>query len=91
MGKKSRSGSGMNIPYHISESLETNFWVKILKFLDADPESFQPWIWDGNIRIRDKHPGSATLGCEGYRILYKCTCLDGKWGALEAVMRRTHL
>jgi hypothetical protein len=28
MGKKSRSGSGMNIPDHISESLETNFWVK---------------------------------------------------------------
>jgi hypothetical protein len=28
MGKKSRSGSGMNIPDHISESLETTFWVK---------------------------------------------------------------
>jgi hypothetical protein len=30
MGKKSGSGSGMNIPDHISESLETIFWVKIL-------------------------------------------------------------
>jgi hypothetical protein len=36
MGKKSRSG--MNIQDHISESLETIFWVKILKFLDADPD-----------------------------------------------------
>jgi hypothetical protein len=30
MGKK--SGSGMNIPDHLSI-----FWVKILKFFDADP------------------------------------------------------
>jgi hypothetical protein len=29
MGKKSGSGSGMNKPDHISESLETIFWVKI--------------------------------------------------------------
>jgi hypothetical protein len=36
MGKKSGSGSGMNNPDHISESLETNFWVKILKFFAAD-------------------------------------------------------
>jgi hypothetical protein len=35
MGKKSRSGSGINIPDHISESLETIFWVKILKFFYA--------------------------------------------------------
>ncbi len=35
--KKSRSGSGMNIPDHISESLETFFLVKILKFFDVDP------------------------------------------------------
>jgi hypothetical protein len=33
------SGSGMNNPDHISESLETIFWVKILKFFDADPGS----------------------------------------------------
>jgi hypothetical protein len=34
--------SGMSIPDHISESLETIFWVKILKFFNADldPESF---------------------------------------------------
>jgi hypothetical protein len=33
MGKKSGFGSGMNNPDHISESLETIFFVKILKFL----------------------------------------------------------
>ena len=32
------SGSRMNIPGHISESLETIFWVKILKFFDADAD-----------------------------------------------------
>jgi hypothetical protein len=37
MGKK-LSGSGMNND-HISESLKTNFWVKILKFFNADPGS----------------------------------------------------
>jgi hypothetical protein len=50
MGKKSRSisGSGKNIPDHISESLlETIFGLKYLNSL----------MW---IRIRD-YPGSATL------------------------------
>jgi hypothetical protein len=28
----------MNIPDHISESLETISWVKILKFFDADAD-----------------------------------------------------
>jgi hypothetical protein len=31
---------GMNISGLISESLETIFWFKILKFFDEDPESF---------------------------------------------------
>ncbi len=31
-------GSGLNNPDHISESLETIFWVKILKFFDADSD-----------------------------------------------------
>jgi hypothetical protein len=55
-------GSGKN-PDHISERLETTFWVKILKFFDADPDpgSFRSRIRDGKVRIRDKHPGSATL------------------------------
>ncbi len=39
MGKKSGSGSGMNNPDHVSESLVTIFWVKILKFFVADPGS----------------------------------------------------
>jgi hypothetical protein len=46
MGKKQDpdpgSASGINIPEHISESLEKNFGLKILKFFDADPESFWP-------------------------------------------------
>jgi hypothetical protein len=37
MAKKSKYGSGMDNPDDISESLETIFWVKILKFFDADP------------------------------------------------------
>ncbi len=28
----------MNIPNHISEILDTIFWVKILKFFDADAD-----------------------------------------------------
>jgi hypothetical protein len=56
MGKKLGSGYGMNNPDHISESLETIFWVKILKFFDVDPGSGME-----KTRIRDKHPGSATL------------------------------
>jgi hypothetical protein len=69
VGKK--SGSGMDNPNHISESLETIFWVKILEFFDADPGSihirnpgwkiFESGIRDGKIRNRDKHPRSATL------------------------------
>jgi hypothetical protein len=46
----------MNNPDHISESLETIFLVKMLKFFYADPG----WKKFGS-GIRDKHPGSATL------------------------------
>jgi hypothetical protein len=35
--KKSGSESGMNNPDHISDSLETIIWFKILKFFNADP------------------------------------------------------
>jgi hypothetical protein len=39
MGKKSRSGSGMNILEHISESLETIFWFKnTSSIFDVDPD-----------------------------------------------------
>jgi hypothetical protein len=68
MGKKSRIGSGMNIPDHIFESLETFFWVKILKFLDADADPGSGNLFDLDpgwkkfgFRILNKHPGSATL------------------------------
>jgi hypothetical protein len=46
----------MSNPDHISESFETIFWGKIQKFFGADPGSEME-----KIRIRDKHPGSATL------------------------------
>jgi hypothetical protein len=57
MGKK--SGSGMNNPGHISESLETIFWVKILKFFDADPgwKKFGSGIWDR----KNSDPGCTQL------------------------------
>jgi hypothetical protein len=58
MGKNSGSGSGMNNPDHIFESSETIFWVKILKFFDADPgpgwENFDFGIRDG----KNSDPGS---------------------------------
>jgi hypothetical protein len=58
----------MNIPDHISESIETIFGVKILKFFDedADPGIFLT-LDPGSVMekfgsgIRDKHLGSATL------------------------------
>jgi hypothetical protein len=43
----------MNNPEHISESLETISWVKILKFFDADPGSGM-----NKIRIRDGKIGA---------------------------------
>jgi hypothetical protein len=57
----------MNIPDHISESLETIFGFKILKLFDVDPNpgsgiflTRDPgWKTFGS-GIRDKHPGSAT-------------------------------
>jgi hypothetical protein len=59
----------VHIPDHVSEGLEKIFWVKILKFLYADPDLgsgiILPWIRDQGWKkfgywIRDKHPGSAT-------------------------------
>ncbi len=51
----------MNIPDNLFARLEIVFRVKnmVLKFFDADPESFRPWIRDGKIWLRDYHPGSA--------------------------------
>jgi hypothetical protein len=55
------SGYGMNDQHHITKSLETIFWVRILKFFDADPGSgmqntYDPGSGLEKIRIRDKHP-----------------------------------
>jgi hypothetical protein len=53
----------MNNPDHISESLETIFWAKILRFFDAGQGSGMKKfrVRYGKILIQDKHPGSATL------------------------------
>jgi hypothetical protein len=62
------SRSGMNNPYHISESLKTIFWVIILKFFDVDSgtgfrngKNSDPGFGMEKSRIRDQHPGSAIL------------------------------
>jgi hypothetical protein len=49
----------MNNPDHISKSLETIFGL--LKFFNADPEWKKFRSVMEKIRIRNKHPGSATL------------------------------
>jgi hypothetical protein len=46
MSKKSRSESVLNIPDHISESLETIFWIKILKFFDTDADPGSENLFD---------------------------------------------
>ncbi len=55
---------------HISESLEQFLWLKILKFFYADPDPGSGIFLTRDpgkkkIRIRDKHPGSATLAVDG--------------------------
>jgi hypothetical protein len=58
MGKKSRSGPGMNNPDYISESLETIIWVKILKFFDADPDPESGNLFDpGSGMGKNSDPG----------------------------------
>jgi hypothetical protein len=66
MGNISRSGSGIRIQEHFGSffrELRNNFYVKILEFFDADadPGIFLTWTGIKKIRIRDTHPGSATL------------------------------
>ncbi len=70
----------MNILDHISESLETIFWVKIpvIKFFDADadPGSGNLFYPGSGMKkfgsgIRDKHPGSATLSCTNWILCYR--------------------
>ncbi len=60
------TGSRINNPDNIFESVETIFWVKILNFFDADPDpgsgiflTLDSGSEIEKIRIRDKHTGSA--------------------------------
>jgi hypothetical protein len=60
--KKSRFGSGMNIPDHNSESLETNFWAQ--KYFDSFMQIRIRNLFDSGSGIKtfgDKAPGSTTL------------------------------
>jgi hypothetical protein len=52
------SGSGMNIPDHISESLETFFGLKISKFFDVDPGSGIRNLFDPGSGMEKFGPGS---------------------------------
>ncbi len=69
MGRKSASGSGMNNPDHIFKSLETILLIFLgSKYLISlwgsgilDGDISDPGSGMDKIRIRDKHPGSATL------------------------------
>ncbi len=61
MREKSDPVSGMNIPDHISESLETILGRKILKFTYTDPglrELFDPGFRTQYGQIRIRGPGS---------------------------------
>ncbi len=63
MGKKSGLGSRLNNLGHITESLDTIFGLKKIKFFNKDPgwKKFGYGIRNEKIRIRDKHPGSTTM------------------------------
>jgi hypothetical protein len=47
----------LNNPDHISESIETIFWVKILKVFDADP-GFEKKFGSGSGMEKNSDPGS---------------------------------
>jgi hypothetical protein len=60
VGKKSRSGSGIQIPYIFLIDKKQFFGLKILKFFYADPNpvsgiflTLDPGSRDGKIRIQD--------------------------------------
>jgi hypothetical protein len=103
IGKKSirypdpESGSGMNTWYHMSESLENFFWVKIRRFFESGCGSgnlFYPGSGMENIRIRDKHPGSATLVAKiGVRsgVLGGCTVDPELFGFFRILIRNRYL
>ncbi len=57
-GKKSRSGSGMFIPNHISESLEINFWVQNTYILWCGSGSRIRNLFGPGYRMEISDPGS---------------------------------
>jgi hypothetical protein len=67
MVKNPEPGSGVNILDNFSESFETVFGLKILKFFDADTDPGSSDLDSGSgmkkfgSGIRYKHPGSARL------------------------------
>jgi hypothetical protein len=62
MGKNPGSGSGMNIPDHISESLETFFGLKYFNSLMRMRMRIRDPGWKKfESGMREKHPGSVTL------------------------------
>ncbi len=72
MGKKSRSGSGMNIPDHISESVESIFGLKIFKFFDADPDpGLKSSVPGSGINIPDPQHCINPLKCSFWKISAK--------------------
>jgi hypothetical protein len=62
----------MNNPCHISESLETIFCVKILKFFDADPGSGMEKFGSGmekirmNVNLKSRYTGNAAVADLGF-------------------------
>ncbi len=67
----------------ISESLETNLFIKILNFFHADPGSGME-----KIRTRDKHPGSATLRLAYLRALRKLAGWQGRPWPVSSMWKR---
>jgi hypothetical protein len=58
----------MNNPDHISESLETIFWVKILKFFDVDPGMEKILIRDGKNSDPGRNTAKTPLSFKGRSI-----------------------
>jgi hypothetical protein len=54
----------VNNPDRISESLETIFWVKILKFFDADPGSGMEKFGSGIEKLWIRDPGYGLYGTD---------------------------
>ena len=64
----------MNNPAHISKSLETIFWVKILKFFDADSGSGMEKFGTGNRDGKNSDPGSVLIIPDSYRDTVSSPC-----------------